>query len=436
MNRQGIAAVFVIAGLALCTTTARGSGFGINEHSARAMGMAGAFTAVADTPAALFFNPAGIAQLNGLSAELGLTFIAPTATYNGMKPDGSGKIDVAGVAHKFYIPNLHLAYRIHDRVAVGLAVYVPYGLTSEWDSTVPDSSPPLAWWGRSVIKKIALQTFYINPTVAVKLHERVLLGLGVTIVPGNVSLERAIAFSNDIKDDIDFKMTGDDVGIGATAGVLVKVLPEMLNVGITYRSGVAMEFSGNATFTKDGTSAGVPAGLRTRLPDGEGTAVLNLPHTLSFGLAAFPIKGLTLAASVEMITWSDYDALVIDFKDGDELDVDEPKDWHNTVVVRVGGEYNIFDNPDKTLQRLGVRLGYIFDQGPIPADRIGPELPDSSRHLIGGGLGLKVWDLSIDVAYTYLWTGAFETGDLAPLVGTYEATAHLAALSLGYSFDI
>jgi long-chain fatty acid transport protein len=48
-------------------------GFQINEHSARAMGMAGAFTGLANDASAVYFNPAGITQLSGTNFLAGVT---------------------------------------------------------------------------------------------------------------------------------------------------------------------------------------------------------------------------------------------------------------------------------------------------------------------------------------------------------------------------
>ena len=47
------------------------SGYSIYEQGARAMANAGAFTARADDPSALFFNPAGIVQLKGRRFSFG-----------------------------------------------------------------------------------------------------------------------------------------------------------------------------------------------------------------------------------------------------------------------------------------------------------------------------------------------------------------------------
>ena len=60
-----------------------GSGFQINEHGARSMGLAGAFTAIANNASAVYFNPAGITQLMGTHFSLGTTYISPSSKFTG-----------------------------------------------------------------------------------------------------------------------------------------------------------------------------------------------------------------------------------------------------------------------------------------------------------------------------------------------------------------
>ena len=58
------------------------SGFQINENGARAMGMANAFTGLANDASAVFFNPAGMTQLKGTNFS---DINTPEASYWGIK---------------------------------------------------------------------------------------------------------------------------------------------------------------------------------------------------------------------------------------------------------------------------------------------------------------------------------------------------------------
>jgi len=428
-NHRYLTAIICSGALVLGSVEVQASGFGINEHSARVMGMGGAFTAVADSAAAGFWNPAGLATQTGFDVEAGMTMITPAATYTGIAPGTTTEVDVSPVRHYFYLPNLHASYRIHDRVAAGLSLYVPYGLTMEWPAEASVGGVATPWWGRGIIKKISLQTVFINPNVAFKLHERIFIGGGVSIVKAAVTLERQVTLSDSAADDIDIELSGGDLAVSGTAGILVKVLPDLLNVGVGYRGGASFTFEGNAAFTKDGSASNIPAGLRTRLTDGPVEADLNLPHVISVGVAAFPIEPLIIGFNFDVITWSAYDKLAIRFLENSELDTSEPKEWRNTIAIRLGAEYKI-------LPALPVRVGFIFDQGPPPSGTIGPELPDGDRYEFSLGVGYSWKGIRADLAYQYLTSGDIKPSEPAPLLGTYRADAHLLGISLGYKLDI
>lgn len=418
-----------LVALLFVAANAHGAGFGLNEHGARAMGMAGAYTAIADAPETIFFNPAGIATLSGLQLEAGVTLIAPAMSYTGPMPGTNTQVSVDGVKHLFFLPNFHGSYRVHDRFAVGFGLYVPYGLTTEWDKTINVNGTQVGWWGRGISQKIGLQTVYLNPTIAAKLHPRIFLGAGLTITKAAVDLNRAVTLSANPADDIDIRLAADTWGVGATAGLLVKVLPELLNAGFTFRSGTNLTFSGNGAFQKNGSGAEVPAGLRTQLTDGPVEAKLNLPNVFSFGLAAFPAKPLTIGFGFDVIMWSSYDKLEITFKENAALSSSEPKLWNNTICVRIGAEYRV-------LPQLPLRVGFIFDQAPPPPSTLGPDLPDGDRYefTLGGGYEFK--GFRVDLAYQFLTSGKIRNAETAPLPGEYTSLAHLVGLSLGFKHDL
>ena len=74
--------------LAVLTAPAplRAAGFALFEHGGKGMGFAGAFTAQASDPSAIFHNPAGIAFLHGKQIYLGGTGVMPTWQFEGANP--------------------------------------------------------------------------------------------------------------------------------------------------------------------------------------------------------------------------------------------------------------------------------------------------------------------------------------------------------------
>ena len=59
------AGTFITILLLLFVSACFGQGFSNDDHGTRAVGQANAFTARASDPSAIWYNPAGITQLNG-----------------------------------------------------------------------------------------------------------------------------------------------------------------------------------------------------------------------------------------------------------------------------------------------------------------------------------------------------------------------------------
>lgn len=403
------------------------AGFAINELGAREQGMGNAVTAVADRPSAIVFNPAGLAQQEGLLFDASLSFVMPAFGFDTNVPSTGEPIRADAERDLFLVPSVYLSYRVNERIGVGLGIYSPYGLAVRWDKTLDGGVP---WWGRTASKNIDLKTMFINPTVALKLSDRVFLGAGFIVAQAAVTLERSLSFSSDPADDVDVKLSGDDVGFGATVGLLVKLVPQRLNVGVSYRSAVDLDFSGKAAFTRGGSPDNIPAGLRQQLFDSDVKAPLTLPHVINFGIAAFPLPNLIVSANIDLLTWSSYDKLSIAFTDEPARTSTARRDWDNTFAFRLGAEYQLLGD------NLPVRLGLIFDQSPVPDDTVGPDLPDADRFIVTLGAGYTWRGIRADVGYQFIATPEQQTGENVEVVGSRDARAHIVSLGLGYGLDL
>ena len=76
---RGWKMVSVVLVLLFTASTSFAAGFRIPEAGAKAMGMGFAFTAQADDPSAIYFNPAGLTQLKGNNIMVGATYLRWTA---------------------------------------------------------------------------------------------------------------------------------------------------------------------------------------------------------------------------------------------------------------------------------------------------------------------------------------------------------------------
>src|SRR5215831_2710893 len=105
-----------------------------NEIDARAVGMGGAFTAVADDPSAVWFNPAGLAQLRQTTILGGVDMVA--ASFDSTPATCTGTTPCAKISTSTTLPLPALAVstrfagfngRDPSRVAVGFGMFITMG---------------------------------------------------------------------------------------------------------------------------------------------------------------------------------------------------------------------------------------------------------------------------------------------------------------------
>ncbi len=116
--------------LVFLTSSAFAGGFQINEHSARAMAMGGAFTGLANDASAAYFNPAGMTQLSGWNFSLGTTIIAPYGSFRGVYPETT-EYDLQ--KQTFTPINVYAVGQLTDKLFLGFSVNNPFGLGSRRD---------------------------------------------------------------------------------------------------------------------------------------------------------------------------------------------------------------------------------------------------------------------------------------------------------------
>jgi long-chain fatty acid transport protein len=118
MCKKLVTVKFLILLLVASAGHVHSAGFAIMQQGTGPMGQGNAFVAQADDPSALFFNPAGISQLEGSQAYLGSTIIAPRGTYNG--PNHQEEKTVAKV---FVPPQVYLTQQVSPQIYFGFGVF-------------------------------------------------------------------------------------------------------------------------------------------------------------------------------------------------------------------------------------------------------------------------------------------------------------------------
>ncbi|MEP6551259.1 MAG: outer membrane protein transport protein, partial [Gemmatimonadales bacterium] len=154
--------------------------FGLNEIGSCAVGRGFAATAApCDDASTIYWNPGALPKTRGFSIYGGAAVI---------KIDGEFIRDTSFAAYNAdvptaIVPHLFLDYRGAGKLAYGLGVYVPYGLTSQWGDEFP---------GRFSAKKASLQTIYVQPNIAYQLTDNWSVGGGPIYGHSTVELIQAV----------------------------------------------------------------------------------------------------------------------------------------------------------------------------------------------------------------------------------------------------
>src|SRR5436309_85540 len=126
------AAALCTLALSLVPVPLRAAGFALFEHGAKGMGFAGAFTAQASDPSAIFHNPAGIAFLRGKQIYLGATGVMPKWSFEGANPFPGTGVTEHGTTSVLLPPAVYYTQPFSARVVFGVGLNVPFGLKTEW----------------------------------------------------------------------------------------------------------------------------------------------------------------------------------------------------------------------------------------------------------------------------------------------------------------
>src|SRR5437867_2583161 len=223
-----LVALFALV-LGLSPAPVRAAGFALFEHGGKGMGFAGAFTAQASDPSAIFHNPAGIAFLRGKQIYLGATGVMPKWSFEGANPFPGTGVTEHGTTSVLLPPAVYYTQPFSARVVFGVGLNVPFGLKTE-------CANPDQFSGRYISQKASLGGFGVNPTLAVKLADRLSVGAGLDLRFSTVTLERRIPVFNPFTqkpvDGASERLeTGTNLGIGFDVGMLGK-LSDDLSVGV------------------------------------------------------------------------------------------------------------------------------------------------------------------------------------------------------------
>jgi long-chain fatty acid transport protein len=408
-------------GLLALPASARAQAFGLNEIGTCALSRAFANTgAPCDDASTIYWNPGALPKTRGLSVLAGVAVIPLKGDFTQDTTFRRYDADIPTAV----VPHVFVNYRTSGRLAYGLGVYVPYGLTSQWGDEFP---------GRFAAKKASLQTIYVQPNVAVQLTEGWSVGIGPVIGRSSVELVQAVDLAQQVPpgSPVSFgqlgipkrtefaraTLKGDAMAYGVNVGVHGRLTPTW-EVGGRFLSQLYFKYDdADATFESRPTGLVLAANNPLGLPGGTpvdallqgqftGTGALTAQKVqtrimhpaqiqVGFGYTGFPRT--TVNFDYAWAGWKSFKELPVDFQGGatDRLLLEN---YNNTSSFRVGADH-LFTNG------ASLRAGFAAAASAAPDVTVTPLLPEQDRSYgtIGGGYPITS-HLTVDGAYMRIFT--------------------------------
>ena len=394
-------------------------GIRVADQDAHATARGNAFTATADNPSAIYYNPAGISQLYAPTLSLG-TGVGKNAVP--AEQDGEGglrlrmglygitlgsEVNLGGGTRSFDIShrwqatgNFYATWKKpNSPLTFGLGIYTPYGF-GVWYA----ENNPL----RQLAISGSISYATINPVASWQVTDTVSIAAGPTINYAKTGLKRGI-FATTVGDAFEFEGTG--WALGANAGVMWRPAPKH-SFGVMYRSETQVNFDGHSnTF--------IPTLISNRE---SATANITFPQNVVLGYSYRPTPKWNLEVNVDWTDWDTLNTVTLNKATGN---VALPFNWQSSFFYEFGATYK-FDGG------ISASAGYIYSENSVPNGSFNPIVPDSNRHIFSVGLGKQWKNWDVDAAYQYAHGPTRNVTGLA--AGTYEFDSHALSISVGYRF--
>ena len=370
-------------------------GFQVNFQGQKQQGMGGAGTALPLDGASLFFNPGSTSFLKENSINLAMTPTFARTLFVDANTNQSARTN-SPMGTPF---SAYAVYRksAESKLFFGIAAYTPFGSTVQWED---------GWMGRFALTRLELKSIFIQPTISVKLTEKVGLGVGFVYCTGNVNLQK----------DLPVMDASGNYGHAELAG--------KIGFGLTYRSQVNMSVSkGQATFV-------VPTSLEANFPNGSFSSSLPLPQVVTLGFSYKPTDKLSLALDVNYVGWKAYDTLAFDYETNTSSlsDTKSVRSYENIFAFRGGANYNFTD-------KIAARIGMAYGISPVQNGYVTPETPDANRINYTAGLSYKLGKhFALDASIFFTHLKRTDTNIETNLSGTFTTNVVAPGLAVIYRF--
>ncbi len=403
--------------LMMSAGVAQAAGFHLSEYTTTGLGRSFAGVGVmGDDFSAIGFNPAGMQMNKTSGAQVGITSVSLDFDYKGKAGLYSGSDENRTTRA---LPNIFAQYKLNEKTTVGLGVYVPYGLATDY---------PKGWFGQSHARLSQLSSTNISPAISYQINKYLGIGGALNIQYTKAKIGNAIEGEHPLMPgmivtvpDSKADLEGDDIGVGYTLGVTITP-NEKTRLGVSYRSKIKQKLKGDMTIS------GTPSSDTTM----DVTAKVTTPEVLIFSGAYDLNRCFTVSAIAKWTRWSQFESLDIVHAQTGGVVSSTPENWKNTWYYGAGLDYRMN-------KKWTFRTGLGYDETVIsdPQFRTA-RIPDGRRVLasLGASYNWKNWQF--DAGYMHIFMhGGTAYGKSVGATNTdikYSASANIASFNVQYKF--
>ncbi|MEI8010873.1 MAG: outer membrane protein transport protein [Candidatus Omnitrophota bacterium] len=422
--------------VAASTAFASGSGaYRLEVADAGVAGQGSAFVGEANTPAAVYFNPAGLTQISGQAISLGASLIQPKVNYKSF----SGE-ETQMRQGSFLIPSGYYVTDLGNKnVVFGIGAISSWGLTTYWNQDT---------FARYNATRSILQNQDYLFTTAYKINDKWSLGIGLDVDASSVDKQKKILQANPGVDDANFRLKGSNTAAGFRLAGLFKA-NDQHQFGLMYRSRIEHKYHGKVhldNLNDANPSHPYQSIFGSSSYETDVVSKSTLPDSIVLGYCFKPTSRWTLDWDLEWMNWSivneeelAYPGLVditsgpLTGMRGAVLNDGNPiaRDWRSALSTAVGAKYALTDT-------FRLRTGYFYHQSPVPGATWEANLPDADSHGVTTGFGYDIRkDLTLDLAWSAMYYKAREVENTVAsgtINGTYRQWINLLYATLTYRF--
>lgn len=374
---------------------ASGNGFYVPVQAPEATGRGNAWLATADTASAVYYNAAGLTQLDNAEVSVGAYAIMLGLE---AKLDSGAKVKADN--DWAFLPQIYAAMPLTEKLVAGVGLNTPFGLATDW----PDNSQ---------FRYLATETELIYGTgwfvLGYELTETLSIGGGFGVHHADLKLGQVANLGGT---DFPTEFNGNSEALSYTLSTRWQP-HEQHAFGLVYRSKADFKLDGDFEVTGIGKESA--------------TSDFMTPSTIGAGYAFYPCKEWTLEANIEWVNWDELNTLNLRKASGD---VPLAFNWNSNFIYSVGATRH-FDNG------WNASFGYNFIENSMPDSTFTPGVADANRHWLNVGVGQRLDAFSWNLAYQFAFSDHDVTGSAGGLGladGTYRSRFHGLMASCNWQF--